>query len=192
MDGFKSWLKQLIEQRTIVVFDLETSGLDKNRDYIIEVGAVKITNGKICDRFSTLVNSPQMEALSAEVEQLTGITFEQLKCAPLIEDALKSFYEFAKGSILVAHNLLFDLAFLCNWGDRCGISFDEFEKDAMDTISLAEVILGDKIKSFKLSSIAQYFDIEFTHHRALDDAETTAKILLELAVLQNGNLKRKH
>ena len=173
-------LKQLIESKTIVVVDLETSGLDKNRDYIIEVGAVKIEEGKICDKFATLVYTPQMKCLPPEVESLTGITYEQLKGAPLVEEVLQKLYKFAKDCTLVAHNLPFDFAFLRNWGFWCGVHFDEFEKDAIDTIDLAKQVLGDKVKNYKLATLADYFNIEFNHHRALDYAEVTAKIFLEL------------
>ena len=167
-----------------VVVDLETSGLDTNRDYIIELAAVKIENGKICDKFSTLVYTSQMKCLLPEVESLTGIKFEQLKCVPLVEEVLQKLYKFAKDCTLVAHNLPFDFAFLRNWGFWCGVHFDEFEKDAIDTIDLAKQVLGNKVENYKLATLAEYFNIEFNHHRTLDDAEVTAKILLELAALQ--------
>lgn len=177
-------LKELIKNNKIVVFDLETSGLDKNLDYIIETGAVKIEGGNITDKFITFVNCPQMESLPKEVEELTGISFEQIKNAPRVGEVLQKFYDFAKGSILVAHNLPFDFAFLRNWGFWCGISFDEFEKNAIDTVSLAKEKLCGEIDNYKLSTIAKHFNIEFTHHRASDDAEATAKILLAMV---NGN-----
>lgn len=165
-----------------VVFDLETSGLDVNRDYIIEIGAVKIENGEITDRFSTLVNCPQMESLTKEIEELTGITYEQVKTAPSVGSVLQEFYKFARGCILVAHNLPFDFAFLRNWGFWCGIWFDEFEKSAIDTVALAEEKLCGKVENYKLFTLAKYFGIEFNAHRALNDAETTAEIFLKLAI----------
>lgn len=170
-----------ILQNKYVVVDLETSGLDKNRDYIIEVGAVKIENGKITDRFSSLVNTPQMEFLPKEVAKLTGITFEQLKTAPSVGEVLRQLYNFSKGCILVAHNLPFDYAFLRNWGFWCGISFDEFENGAIDTVEFGKQILGGKVENYKLSTLAEYFGTESAHHRALDDAEATAKIFIALA-----------
>ena len=163
-----------------VVVDLETSGLDKNRDYIIEIAAVKIENGKICDKFSTLVYTPQMKCLLPEVESLTGIKFEQLKGAPYIDEVLKKLYNFSKGCTLVAHNLPFDFAFLRNWGFWCGVHFDEFEKDALDAIQLAKNVLDDKVKNYKLATLADYFNIKFTPQLTLDYAEVTAKIFLEL------------
>jgi len=172
----------ILNERFVVV-DLETSGLNKNRDYIIELGAVKIENGKITDNYSTLVFCPQMVALSTEIEELTGIHYEDLKNAPHVGEVLKTFYEFAKGCTLVVHNLPFDFAFLRNWGFWCGVWFDEFEKSAIDTVALAKKLLGDKVENYKLSTLANYYGVEFTHHRALNDAETTAKIFLELARL---------
>ena len=163
-----------------VVVDLETSGLDKNRDYIIEIAALKIENGKICDKFSTLVYTPQMKCLLPEVESLTGITYEQLKGAPLVEEVLQKLYKFANGCILVFHNLPFQFAFLRNWGFWCGVHFEEFEKDAIDTIDLAKQVLDDKVENYKLATLADYFNIEFTPQLTLDYAEATAKIFLDL------------
>ena len=170
-----------ILNRNFAVFDLETSGLDKNRDYIIEVGAVKIENGVICDRFSTLVKTQQMTELPEEIEKLTGIKFSELQSAPSVVTALQELYDFANGCTFVAHNAPFDTAFLGNWGFWCGIDFYTATRGAIDTVKLAQEILGAKVKNYKLSTIAEYFKIEFTPHRALDDAEATAKIFLELA-----------
>ena len=164
-----------------VVVDLETSGLDTNRDFIIEVGAVKIKDGKICDKFSTLVNSLQLKCLSPEIEELTGIKSEQLKNAPLVSEVLQKLYEFAKGSILVAHNLPFGFAFLRNWGFWCGISFDEFENGAIDIVELSKQFIGKNVENYKLATLADYFNIKFTPQLTLDYAEATAKIFLELA-----------
>lgn len=176
-------LKELIKNKKFAVVDIETSGLDKNRDYIIAVGTVKMENGKITDKFSMLVNNPQMESLSEEAEVLAGIQYEDLKAAPKIEEVLNGLFDFCKGCILVVHNLPFGFAFLRNWGFWCGISFDEFEKGAIDTVALAKEVLGDKVEDYKLSTLADYFNIKFTHHRAYYYAETTAKIILELAKL---------
>ncbi len=165
-----------------VVLDLETSGLNKNYDYIIEVGAVKIENGEISERFSTLVNTTQMRELPKEIEVLTGIKFADLQSAPSIDSVLRELYGFMKGCTLVVHNLPFDYAFLRNWGFWCGVHFDEFS-DGIDTVKLAQEKLGDKVLNFKLPTLTNYFNIEFTNHRALHDAETTAKIFLELIQL---------
>ena len=174
-------LKQLIECNCIVVVDLETTGLDRNTDFIIEVGAVKIDKGEINEKYYSLVNNPQMQSLPEEIERLTGITFEQLKTAPFVGEVLKGLFEFSRSCIIVAHNIPFDFAFLRNWGFWYGVPFDEFKDKVIDTVALAKQVLGDKVKNYKLSTLADYFNIEFNHHRALDDAEATAKILIELS-----------
>lgn len=172
-------LSELMKIKKFVVVDLETTGLDKNRDHIIEIGAVKIEKEKMTEKFSTFVSCPI--SLPAEIVALTGITENDLKDAPAIEDALKSLREFMRGSTLVAHNLLFDFSFLRNWGFWCGVDFNEFEKDALDTVELLKEILKGEVENYKLSTLAKYFGIEFTHHRAINDAEATAEIFIKLA-----------
>lgn len=164
-----------------VIVDLETSGLDENRDYITEVGAIKIEDGVICDRFATLVNTPQMTELPREIEVLTGITFNELQSAPSICNVLKKLSEFSKGCKFVAHNAPFDIAFLRKWGGLCGVDFYSVTLGAVDTVKLAQNVLGDTVKNYRLATLAKFFGIEFTYHRALSDAETTAKIFLRLA-----------
>ena len=140
---------------------------------------VKIAGGKITETFSTFVSCPV--SLPAEIVELTGITESDLRGAPTIEEALKNLGEFMRGCALVAHNLLFDFAFLRNWGSRCGVDFNEFEKDALDTVELAREVLKNRVENYKLSTLAKYFRIAFSHHRALNDAETTAEIFIGLA-----------
>ncbi len=175
-------LSELIKTKKFVVVDLETTGLDTSKDHIIEIGAAKIVKGKITDKFSSFVSCPV--SLPAEIVELTGITENDLKNAPTNEEALKNLLRFMQGCTLVAHNLPFDFAFLRNWGFRCKIFFDEFEKDAIDTVELSKQVLKDKVENYKLSTLAKYLGIEFTHHRALNDAEATANILIELAQIQ--------
>lgn len=179
-------LKELVESKSIVVVDLETTGLDRNTDFIIEVGAVKIEKGEINESYYSLANNPQMQSLPEEIEGLTGISYEQLKTAPFVGEVLKGLFEFSRSCIIVAHNLPFDFAFLRNWGFWCGVPFDEFKDNAIDTVALAKQILGNKVENYKLSTLAKHFNIEFNHHRALDDAEATAKILIELSKIEAG------
>lgn len=176
-------LKELIDKNTIVVFDIETTGLRNDIktsefDYIIEVGAVKIVRGKTTEKFSSFVSCPKK--LEDYIINLTGITNEDLKDAPAVDKVLKDFYEFCKGCILVAHNLPFDYSFISYYGEQYGLYFNN---QKLDTIALAKEILHGNVENYKLSTLAHYFKINFTHHRALYDAETTAKILLELAKL---------
>ncbi len=95
---------------TYVVFDLETTGLSPVNDRIIEIGAVKITGGKITDRFSAFVN-PRIP-IPFNIEQLTGITDAMVENAETIEKVLPEFLEFCGGAVMVAHNAGFDVGFI--------------------------------------------------------------------------------
>ena len=95
---------------TYVVFDLETTGFSPVKDKIIEIGAVKVEEGKITDKFSTFVN-PKVP-IPFEITRLTSITDEMVMNAPTIEEVLPEFLEFIDGAALVAHNAGFDVGFI--------------------------------------------------------------------------------
>ena len=105
-----------------VVFDLETTGLSAVNNRIIEIGAVKVMEGKIVDRFSTFVNP--REPIPFEIEQLTSISDEMVIDAPVIEDILPKFLEFCEGCVLIAHNASFDAGFIQENCRRMGIDTD--------------------------------------------------------------------
>lgn len=168
-----------------VVFDLETTGLSEGgvMDRIIEVGAVKILDGRICEKFSTFVACPVK--LSERIIELTGITDAMLVGAPDIKDVIADFYKFCYGHTIVAHNAQFDCKFIRYYGDKDGYSFDMKQ---MDTLALAQETL--RLSNYKLNTIADYFGFQFNHHRAFDDAFVTAKIFIELVKLRGGLGKR--
>lgn len=164
-----------------VAVDLETTGLDVHRDSIIEIGAVRCKNGEIIERFSTFVHC-MPEQLSPEIVSLTGITYEQLQNAPKPIAALQRLYDFIDGCVLIAHNFRFDFSFLQNWGFWCNVDFNGFEKNGIDTVALAKEKLAGQVKNYKLSTVAEFLGTECKkQHRALADAETCAKITLEIA-----------
>jgi DNA polymerase-3 subunit alpha (Gram-positive type) len=174
-------LQKFICKNQIAVIDIETTGLNSNPqngevDYIIEIGGVKIRKGIIIGRFSTFVNCPV--PLSDETKEITHITDDNLKDAPTIENALQLLQKFADGCIIIGHNVLFDLGFINYYGSLLDI---EFGKCYADTLQLSRKILKGKLKNFKLSTIADYFNITFESHRAYNDAHATAQILLNLA-----------
>ena len=103
-----------------VVFDLETTGLSPNTCKIIEIGAVKVENGQIVHRFSTVVNPK--EPIPYKIEELTSIRDDMVIDAPTIEEILPEFMKFCEGSIMVAHNAEFDMSFIKKNCDRQGIS----------------------------------------------------------------------
>ncbi|MCB2307706.1 PolC-type DNA polymerase III [Clostridium estertheticum] len=167
-----------------VVFDLETTGLSSENDKIIEIGALKIENGKIIDRFSEFVN-PGID-IPYKIIELTGITNDNVSDAASIEDVLPKFLEFTKDSVLVAHNSDFDASFIKKNSQRLGF---KFENAIMDTIPLAKYLLKD-LKTFKLNTVAKYLGITLeNHHRAVDDAKATADILLHcFGLLREKNI----
>lgn len=165
-----------------VVFDLETTGLNNtggNMDRIIEVGAVKIKEGKISEKFSSFVACPVK--LTEEIVNLTGITDEMLTGAPDVRDVIADFYKFTAGCALVAHNMQFDYKFIRHYGEKEGFLFD---RKLYDTLTLARE--GLSLSNYQLNTVASHFGFTFNHHRAFDDAFVTAKIFIELVKLRGG------
>ncbi|MFA5676243.1 MAG: PolC-type DNA polymerase III [Christensenellales bacterium] len=156
-----------------VVFDIETTGLNPNSCGITEIGAVRLIKGEITDTFSTFVN-PGMP-ISPQITDLTGITDEMVKDAPRVDEALRMFKEFAGDKPLAAHNASFDLSFIEKYGEDSGISF---ENERLDTLWLIKRMFPDH-KSYSLGKLAADFGISFKHHRALNDAECTAKLMIK-------------
>ena len=156
---------------TFVVFDLETTGFSPSKNQIIEIGAVKVVNGSITERFSTFVN-PKVP-IPYEIEQLTHITDDMVLDAPMIHEILPQFMEFCQNAVMVAHNADFDMSFIRHNCDLLGL---ECEKTVLDTVALARVLLPS-LNRFKLNTIAKALNISLeNHHRAVDDAACTAEI----------------
>ena len=158
-----------------VVFDIETTGLSSENDRITEIGAVKIENGKIVDRFNEFVN-PGID-IPYKITELTGITNDMVEGADSIEEILPKFLEFAKGSVVVAHNAAFDAAFIKKNSERLNL---KFENAIMDTIPLAKYLLPE-LKTFKLNVVAKHLGISLeNHHRAVDDAKSYCRNIITL------------
>ena len=175
-----------LKKQTIVCFDIETTGLNNNpamgkMDKIIELGAVKLVNGEITEKFSSLIACP--ERLSKEIVALTGIKDEDLVGQPEVEKVLADFYKFTDGAVLVGHNVGFDYRFVQYYGEQCGYMFD---KKQYDTLALAQEVLRGKLANYKLNTVADYYGFEFNHHRAFEDAAVTAKVFIELVKAKGG------
>ncbi len=154
-----------------VVFDIETTGLDKNNDVITEIGAVKIKNGVVTDSFSTF--SDPLRHIPEKITELTGITDEMVKGAPLEKEAVKSFLEFCGDAPVIAHNAKFDTGFIKEAALRHNLKFDN---TIICTLILSQALLPE-MKKHKLNLIADYLNIDNpNHHRAVNDAEVTGKI----------------
>ena len=159
---------------TYIVFDIETTGFSSIRDRIIEIGAVKVVNGEIVDRFSTFVNPER--PIPFEITGLTGITDEMVMGAPAIGTVLPQFLEFAGDGVLVAHNAGFDVGFIEQNCREQGLN-DRFIY--VDTVALARVLLPT-LSKYKLNIVAKALNISLeNHHRAVDDAGATAEIFVK-------------
>jgi ATP-dependent DNA helicase DinG len=161
-------------KRTYVALDLETTGLEPNRDAIIEVAAVRFQGDTIFDRFSTLVNPRR--PIPSRIQQLTGIRDADVARAPFIEQVLPELLSFvtADTSAVVAHNAAFDLGFLRARGVQ-------FQRPAIDTYELATIMLPGQ-GSYSLGELCHALDIPLVDaHRALDDALAAAHLFMRLA-----------
>ena len=157
-----------------VVFDLETTGFSPETNRIIEIGAVKVQNGKIVDKFSTFVN-PQVP-IPFRIEQLTSINDSMVIDAPVIADILPEFMKFCEGCVMVAHNADFDMNFIKKNCQRLDIPC---KPTIVDTVALARVLLPN-LNRFKLDTVAKALGVSLeNHHRAVDDAGCTAEIFVK-------------
>ncbi len=160
---------------TYVVFDLETTGFSARADRIIEIGAVKVENGEIVDRFSTFVNPER--PIPFKIEKLTSINDNMVIDAPKIEEVLPKFMEFCKGAVMVAHNAEFDMSFIRENCIRQGM---ECDFTIVDTVAMSRYLVTG-LGKYKLNNVAKALGVVLDHHhRAVDDAECTALIFLKL------------
>lgn len=162
---------------SFVAFDLETTGLNPAEHKIIEIGAVKVVDGKIVDGFDRLIDP--MTDIPYHITQLTGITYDDVHGAELATDVLPQFMEFVGDLPLVAHNAPFDANFL----ESAYKSFDRtfsLTNKVYDTFELARIFVP-QMRFHKLSTLLAYFKIELEDaHRAFDDAQGAAYLLLSI------------
>lgn len=166
--------------KTFVVLDFETTGTMPQDDKITEIGAVKIVDGKITEKFATMVN-PERKIPELIVE-LTGITDDMVADAPKFEEVAGDFYKFCYGSTIIAHNIAFDYTFLKAMSKPLNYVYNN---RGIDTLTLAREVLPN-LGHHKLNNICEYFNIELVHHRAYNDAYATAQAFLELLKLKGG------
>ena len=161
-----------------VVFDLETTGFSPEVNRIIEIGAVKVKNGAIVDKFSTFVN-PEVP-IPFRIEQLTSINDSMVIDAPVIADILPEFMKFCEGCVMVAHNADFDMSFIKKNCQRLDIPC---APTIVDTVALARVLLPN-LNRFKLDTVAKALGVSLdNHHRAVDDAGCTAEIFVKFIAM---------
>jgi len=164
-----------LHEVTFVVVDLETTGASAREGGITEIGAVKVRGGEVLGEFQSLVDPGR--PIPAFIARLTGITSAMVATAPTIDLVLPSFLEFARGSVLVAHNAPFDVGFLRAAARACAYEWPGYP--VVDTVALARrVVTRDEAPNHKLSTLAQLFHARVTpEHRALADARATVDVL---------------
>lgn len=176
VEGYLLRESELIDMdQTFVVFDLETTGLKPEQCEIIEVGAVKLQNGEIVDRFQTFVNDGGV--IPPNITQLTGITTDMLSGAPNSREVLTDFHAFCAGCCLVAHNAEFDMGFVRFHAARFNLSFSN---PYADTLMLSRYLMHDLI-NHKLDTVCEALGVVLKdHHRATDDAAATGEVFVRL------------
>lgn len=157
--------------KTYIVFDLETTGLQQEKDEIIEIGACKMENGKITETFQTLVN-PLIQ-ISKVITDITHISNDMVKYAPTIDKVLPDFLLFVQDYPVIGHNVDFDYTFITKYAKKFKYSFNN---ESIDTMTMAKDVLPN-IKSYKLTDLTQDFMILHEDaHRALCDVLATAEL----------------
>jgi DNA polymerase-3 subunit epsilon len=172
---------RLLTELTYTVFDTETTGLNPSEgDEIIQMGAMRIVNGKLLSQecFDQLVD-PQRRIPAATIP-IHGIEPHMVAGKPTIAQVLPSFHGFAKDTVLVAHNAAFDMRFLQLKEQATGLVFDQ---PVLDTLLLSAVVHPNQA-SHRLEAIAERFNVTVVgRHTAMGDAMVTAEVFLKLIPL---------
>ena len=176
--GSLDGLPQSLAEFEFVIVDVETTGWLPEEAGITEIGAVRVSGGRIQAQFCTLVNPGR--PIPADITALTGITDAMTGLAPPISVAMPRFLAFAGDCVLTAHNAAFDISFLSAACVAAGISWPAFP--VLDTVALARLVLGAaEVPDCKLRTLANFFATKtLPCHRALPDAMATAEVLQAL------------
>jgi DNA polymerase-3 subunit epsilon len=167
------------------VFDTETTGLDPVSDEVVQLGAIRVVNGKVVsgEVFDTLVNPGMViPKRSTDVHRITNA---MVAVAPAFDDVCAKFHAFASGSVFVAHNAAFDMAFLHKQTSKTGHRFDH---PVLDTVLMSAAIFGGSAVH-TLDAICDRLDIrihEDQRHTAIGDATATAKALVAMIAIFEG------
>lgn len=159
------------------VVDLETTGHSAKRgDRIIQIAIVRVQDGKILDTYNQFVNPEQ--PIPAFIAQLTNIQNELVAAYEPFEHYAKDVYERLRGTVFVAHNASFDLSFLQQEFERCGL--ERWRGEVLDTVELAK-IMYPSASSYRLLELTEELGIYLGNaHRADDDATATAQLLVKI------------
>lgn len=158
-----------------IALDVETTGLNPARDKVLEIGAAKVRDGKVCETYGTLINTGM--PVPPRIRELTGITDAMQRTGKKAEDAIREFADFCGELPVLGHNVQFDFGFLKQTAVNYGLPF---EKEALDTLKIARRLLPD-IPSRTLPAMCAHYQVNpGNSHRALDDALASHEILWKL------------
>lgn len=182
-------LRDALNSGTVTVFDLETTGTDLGRDEIIEVFALKLERGTPVDQFHRCLKLHQLTTVG-DSERIHGISDEQLMAEGVApKEGLQAFASFAGDSLLVGHNVGFDVRMINSYARRLGIEL--YWDDYADTFELAKRFVA--AERFRLEDLAGYFGLRTQPtHRAAEDVQTTCELLERLIdFIEAGRLERE-
>lgn len=165
---------EVVYSNCYVVFDVETTGLEYEVDEIIEIGAVKIQDGKIISKFATLIKPKN--PIPAHITLINNITDVMVVNSPQIDVVIRDFYRFSRGAKMVGYNVAFDQKFIQKAAKNQGLYFDN---EFIDVLPIARSKL--KLSRYKLTDVVKRLQIDLEGaHRALADSLATAEVFLEL------------
>ena len=183
-EGYFDFYKKIPSEKTLlesvfVAFDFETTGLNPESDSIIEIGAVKFKLDKVIDTYETLVNPEK--PIPETASKISGIVDKMVWDKPVIRDILPDFLDYFDDSVLIAHNISFDIGFLNKAAKKMGMH--PVDNVMIDTCSFARKVLKGHF-SYSLQNLAKQYKIDTSRaHRALDDA----KLCVELFKIELKN-----
>lgn len=156
-----------------VALDIETTGFSPSTEAITELGAVKIRNGKIQDRFSRLVNPGRH--IPSRITSLTGITDDMVAAEPALNETLPDFLDWLEDDPIIGHNVRFDLSFLAAASDRFGLPHS-LQRVTYDTMAIDKRLFPSE-RHRLADLIVRYGIADTEEHRALSDATQTYQCL---------------
>lgn len=155
-----------------VLVDIETTGFSPVKDDIIEIGAIRVENNQIIQKYNQLIKiNKNLEPFTT---RLTGITDEMLQTGKKISDVLKEFISFTGKDIIIGHNVTFDLSFL-SYNCKKYLNYN-LNNDYVDTLCMARKLIPNSI-NYKLGTLAEFFNVSYKGaHRGLKDVEITYEV----------------
>ncbi|MEA3498166.1 MAG: 3'-5' exonuclease [Campylobacterota bacterium] len=172
-----------IKDQTFCVVDIETTAGNAKDGQIIEIGAVKIKNGQIIEKYESLVNANDIPKI---IQELTGITPQMVHKAPNLKDVLEEFKIFLEDDIFVAHAIAFDYKFISD-------SFKKYDLGELCNRRICTIDLSKRVietERYGLKYLKKHLNIDIdNHHRAYSDALSTAEILKYCLTKVPNNIK---